>query len=164
VVACAIVMLSVSVLAGCGATTATMPPSATPVQAAPNPALVEFEGHIADATKREGPLVQALAKASTGSAAEMRLVAGQMVDWATAEISWLDAHRPDACYAAAANAYRSGVGSILTAASAFGTMATDPSPPTDAAGQAAGKGLSDGRTLLEAAATQAKSLRAACRP
>lgn len=159
----ALVAVSI-ILAGTACDTTPSPvPSTAPVQAAPNPRLVEFEGHIAAATKRQGQLVQELAKAITGSSAELRIAAGQTADWAAAELTWLEEHRPDACYQAAADAYRTGVRSILTSAAVFVAMVGAPSPPSEAEGQAAGQHLSDGTDSLRQAATLAKSARAACR-
>jgi hypothetical protein len=156
-----IALVFTALVAGCGSPSPS-PLPAVGVQPAPNPKLVEFEGRVAESTKRQGQLVQALAKASNGAPAELNIVARQIAGWAAAEMQWLDQHRPDACYMSAADAYRAGVRSILSAASAFVAMSGDPSPPTDAEGQGAGQGLSDGRTAIEAAASQAKSLRPAC--
>ena len=159
------VLVVVGLLAGCGSPAPWSAPSvsAPSVQATPNPFLVEFETHIADATRRQGQLVQALARATDAPPAELRAVAGQLADWATTEIEWLGGHPPDACYQAAVDAYRAGVQAILASATAFVTMAGEPSPRTESQGQAAGQGLADGQAAIEAAAAQAKVLRASCR-
>jgi hypothetical protein len=97
-----------------------------------------------------------------GTPAGLTAAARQMAEWAAAETAWLDEHPPDPCYQAAADAYRTGVRSILTATAVFVAVAGGPSPPSEADAQAAGARLSDGRADLEAAAAQAKELRTAC--
>jgi hypothetical protein len=109
-----IALVFTALVAGCGSPSPSPLPSVG-VQPAPNPKLVEFEGHVAESTKRQGQLVQALAKASNGAPAELNIVARQIAGWAAAEMQWLDQHRPDACYMSAADAYRAGVRSILSA-------------------------------------------------
>lgn len=160
--AAAIAGVFLACLAGCASPAPSASPSPTSVQAEPNSRLVEFEGHIAGAARSQGQLVQAIAKASTGTPAELAAAARQMADWATTEIDWLDAHPADACYQAAADTYASGTRAILSAASAFAAMAAASPSPDDAAGQAAGQDLSEGRAGIDAAATQAKSLRPGC--
>lgn len=152
------------VLAGCGATVEqSATPSRTPVQASPNPSLVEFEGHLADAKAVQGGIVRALAKASVGSDAKLLVAARQLADWAADEETWLRDHPADACYAPAFSAYGSGVAAIAGSAAAFESLATASAPPTDAEGEAAGEGLSTGTQVIERAAALAKTARAACR-
>jgi len=138
-------------------------PSRSPVQAAPNPRLVEFESHVAEATRVQFRLVDGLAKASVGPPAGLRGPARQMADWATGEIAWLDEHPAEPCYRDAADAYRGGVEAILTSATAFDRLATASAPPTAAEGEAAGKDLSDGQAAMQLGALKANASRAACR-
>jgi hypothetical protein len=139
------------------------PPTQSPVQASPNPALVEFETHLADATARQGQLVRALAAASVGSNDRLGLAARQLADWATAEQTWLEAHPADACYEDAWLTFASGVDDIATAAAGFVELAAAPSPPSDEAGQAAAEPLSAGGESITAAADLAQQARARCR-
>jgi hypothetical protein len=139
------------------------PPTQSPVQAAPNPNLVEFETRLRDATSREGQLVRALAAASTGSNDQLGLAARELGDWAAGEQTWLTDHPADACYEDAWQTYASGVDDFLTAASDFGALAEAASPPTDAEGQAAAGALSSGADSVNAAADLANQARAGCR-
>jgi hypothetical protein len=138
-------------------------PSRTPVQASPNPNLVEFEGHLADAKTAQGAIVRALASASVGSQAELLASARQLAEWAADEADWLADHPADACYVAAADAYRSGVAAIAESAAGFELLATASGTPSDAEGQDAGQGLSTGTDAIEHAAALARTARAGCR-
>jgi hypothetical protein len=158
---CALVI--VCLVAACGSPTPSAAPSPSPVQAAPDPRLVEFESHVAAAVRVQLRLVDGLAKASAGPPAGLRGPARQMTDWATGEIAWLDDHPADPCYRDAADAYRGGVEAILTSATAFGRLATASAPPTVAEGQAAGQGLSDGQSAMQLGALKANASRAGCR-
>ena len=161
-VAVAIALISI---VGCGTTPSPVPATAStvPVQAPPNPLLVEFEGHVADAITRQGKLVRDLAAASTGSSGQLGLVARQLDQFAADELAWLDDHDGDPCYAEAIAAFTNGLNSIRRSAQLFSDLATASSPPSDTAGQAAGQALSAGTSSLGQAATLAKSARAACR-
>jgi hypothetical protein len=136
--------------------------SSSPVQASPNPKLVEFEGRVADALAREGQLVRDLGAASAGTTGQLRLVAGQLGKWADGELSWLHEHAADPCYAAAAAAYSKGLNAIGVAAGMFTELASASTPPSDADAQLAGQSLSDGTTSLEQAATLARAARVDC--
>jgi hypothetical protein len=160
-----VVVLLVAILTGACAPVEPSPVpavSSSPVQAAPNPDLVEFESRVAHARTRLGQLVRSLGEASAGSQHELRLVAGRLGDFATEEAEWLDAHAAAQCYADAVDAYRDGLASIGGAAAAFTDLAAA-SPPADAEGQAAGQSLADGSTALERAAALAREARADCR-
>jgi hypothetical protein len=133
------------------------------VQATPDPNLVDFERHVADATRARLRIVDSLAKASAGPAAGLRGPARQMTDWAHTEIAWLHDHPAEACYQDAADTYRAGVETILTAGTAFMTLATASAPPTEAEGHAAAQGLSDGQSTIQLGATKANAARVACR-
>jgi hypothetical protein len=161
-VAVAIVLLSI---VGCGTTPSPVPAtaSAVPVQASPNPLLVEFEGHVAGAITRQGQLVRDLAAASTGSPGQLRLVARQLEQFAADELAWLEDHAGDPCYADAIATFTEGLNSIRRSAQLFSDLATASAPPSETAGQAAGQALSEGTSSLGQAATLAKSARAACR-
>lgn len=158
-------LVAVTFACGPAPTPAPTEPSATasPVQAAPNPKLVEFETHLRDATSREGQLVRALAAASTGSNDQLGLAARELADWAAGEQAWLTDHPADACYEDAWQTYASGVDDFVTAASDFGVLAEAPSPPTDAQGQAAAGALGSGADSVNAAADLANQARGACR-
>jgi hypothetical protein len=140
------------------------PPTQSPVQASPNPNLVDFETHLRDATPREGQLIRALsAAAATGSNAQLGLAARELSEWAAAEETWLTDHPADACYEDAWQTYASGVDDLTTAAAAFTELAAAPSPPTDAEGQAAAAPLATGGDSINAAADLANQARAQCR-
>ena len=136
--------------------------SPSPVQASPNPKLVEFEGRVADALGREGQLVRDLGAASAGTNGQLRLVAGQLGEWAAGELSWLREHDADPCYEAALAAYSKGLNAIGLAAGMFTMLASASAPPSDADAQLAGQSLSDGTTSLEQAATLAREARVDC--
>ena len=157
------ILLLATLAVGCAGPSPSPSPSPTSVQAEPNPALVAFEGHVAEATSRQGQLVRQLATASTGTNAELRAVAGLMAAWAADELAWLDQNPADPCFAQAAATYRTGVTDIAESAAAFETLASAASPPTEAEGQAAGASLASGADALEQAATLASAARAACR-
>jgi hypothetical protein len=141
----------------------TPAPSPSSVQAPPNPALVEFEARLADAIGEEGQLIRGLAEASTGSNDQLGLAARRLSEWADEELAWLDDHPAEPCYAAAADAYRTGLTGIAAAGAAFSELAEASAPPTDEEGQAAGQALATGTESLSEAATLARSLRDACR-
>jgi hypothetical protein len=155
-----------SVAVACGATPTpaptSPPPTASPVQASPNPNLVEFETHLAEASSREGQFVRSLA-AATGSNDQLGLVARQVGEWAADEQAWLEAHPADACYEDAWLTFASGIDDVATAAAAFGDLAAVPSPPTEPAGQAAAAPLLSGGESITAAVDLAKQARAGCR-
>lgn len=161
-VAVAIAILSIG---GCGTTPSPVPASASavPVQAPPNPQLVEFEGHVAQAITRQGQLVRDLAAASTGSSGQLGLVARQLDQFAVDELAWLHEHVGDSCYQEAMTAYAEGLNLIREAAGSFSELAAAPSPPSVEEGQLAGQSLANGTASLGQAATLAKSARAACR-
>jgi hypothetical protein len=157
-------LLLAAFVAACGpAPTPSPSPTQTPVQASPNPALVEFETHIRDATTRQGQLVRDLAAATTGANAQLGLAARGLGEWAAEEESWLEAHPADACYEDAWQTFVSGVDDIATAASVFEGLAAQPSPPNESEGAAAGEALATGTSALNAAAGLANQARAACR-
>jgi hypothetical protein len=161
--AVALAVASIVLVAGCGSTTPSPSPAPTiGVEVTPNPNLVAFQGQITRGAARETDLVQALAKATAGSRADLGLAAGQMTQWTTAEDAWLDSHPADACYRDAFDAYRSGVRDIATAAVAFVKLAAAPSPATDAEGQAAAATISTGTTSIDGATALAKAARAVC--
>ncbi len=161
-------------VAGCGSTESP-PASATPVQldtfepsAAATTALADslaaFEGHLRDATGREGELVRALAAASTGDPARMRSAIAQMHTWIDGEQAWLAAHAPLACFAAADAKFREVVASMTSAAEGFTALvAHSPGPSDDATGAAAGRALQDAARALADTATLAKTARTSCR-
>jgi hypothetical protein len=136
--------------------------SPSPVQASPNPKLVEFEGRVADALAREGQLVRGLGASSAATNGQLRLVAVQLGEWAAAELSWLREHDADPCYAAAADAYNKGLNAVGLAAGMFTELASASTPPSGADAQLAGQSLSDGTTSLEQAATLAREARVDC--
>jgi hypothetical protein len=152
---------------GCGPAPTPAPPeppaSRSPVQAAPNPKLVEFETHLRDATSREGQLIRALSAAATGSNDQLGLAARELADWAAGEQAWLTDHPADACYEDAWQTYASGVDDLTTAAAAFVDLAAAASPPTVAEGQAAAAPLLTAGDSIGAAADLANQARAACR-
>lgn len=138
-------------------------PTTSPIEAAPNPGLVEFEERLEVSTSRLGQLVRELAEASAGSPRELELVAGRLAAFAADETAWLEEHMADPCYADAVGAYRDGLAQIEASAEAFDALATAPSPPSDEDGQAAGASLARGSTGLQQAAALAVRARAACR-
>jgi len=104
----------------CAAPTPTSPPATpSPVQASPNPGLVEFETHIRESITSQGSLVRDLAAATTGSNDQLALAANHLEGWAADEQAWLDEHPAGACYENAWLTYQSGVEDVGTAASAF---------------------------------------------
>jgi hypothetical protein len=138
-------------------------PTASPVQASPNPDLVEFEERLDEASSRLGQLVRSLGAASAGSPRELGLVAAQLGAFAVDELAWLDDHPADACYSDVADEYRAGLTDIAESAAAFAELAAAASPPGDVEGQAAAQSLSAGIAALQQAATLAREARAACR-
>jgi hypothetical protein len=161
IAACLCVLAGVAACTSPGPTAS--PASPAPVQASPNPALVEFETHMRESIKSQGSLVRDLAAATTGSTEQLGLVARQLTDWAATEQRWLDEHPADACYEDAWLTYQSGVEDVGTAAAAFAALAARPSPASDAEGQAAAVSLATGTSSLDAAADLANQARAACR-
>ena len=152
------ILLLAALVVGCGvAPTPSPSPTAISVQPEPNPALVAFEGHVAEAITREGQLIRQLAAASAGTNTELRIAASQLVDWAVVEFAWLDANPAESCFAEAADAYRDGIDEIAAAGTAF------KAGPGEADLQAAGARLASGTESLEQAATLARSARVACR-
>ncbi len=126
--------------------------------------LADFEARVRDATAREGALVRALATASTGSAADIRLVVAQMRRWVQGERDWLAAHPPDACYQAAADAFGTGIDGFETTADLSAAIApAGPQASDDPAGAEAGAQLEAATTSLQQAAAVAKTARSACR-
>ena len=158
-----VLVLLVALAAGCASPAPSPSPSPTSVQPEPNPALVAFEGHIAEAITREGQLVRQLAATSAGTNAELGAAARLIEQWAINETAWLKTNPAEPCFAEAANAWEAGISDIGTSAAAFIALAAAPSPPTDAEGQAAGARLASGTESLEQAATLARSARVACR-
>ena len=158
--------VAASLAIACGATptpaSTSPPPAASPVQASPNPNLVEFGIHLAEATSQEGQFVRSLA-AATGSNDQLGLVARQMGEWAADEQAWLEEHPADACYEDAWLTFAGGVDDVATAAAAFGDLAAAPSPPTDSVGRAAAEPLQSGGESIRAAADLARRARAGCR-
>lgn len=161
----AVVVVVVALVAACGPPPSPSSPAASqrPVQASPNPGLVEFETHIRESITSQGSLVRDLAAATTGSNDQLELVARRLEDWAAQEQTWLDEHPAGACYENAWLTYQSGVEDVGAAAGAFIELAARPSPPSDAEGQEAGTSLATGRSSLDAAADLANQARAACR-
>lgn len=129
-------------------------PSAVPTasQAEPNPNLLAFEQRAAAGITRQGELIRSLAGASAGSEGELGLVARLLNQWAADELAWLGDHPAEPCYEKAADAYRTGLTDVATAAEAFATLAAASAPPTNEDGQAAAQSLTTGRRSLEQAA------------
>jgi predicted small lipoprotein YifL len=170
-----LLLAALAVVAGCGSDGPTVSPSAAAStggepgrSAAPgtSPAtsnLAAFEGRLREATAREGLLVQAIAAASAGSPADLRLAVGQMRDWVAGEEAWLRSNPPETCYLAAAQAFQAALTSMEAAAAGFEALAAaSPGPSGDAGGAAAAASLQDvARSLLDAAA-KAKTARPDC--
>lgn len=155
---------ALALAAACAAPSLTASPATrSPVQASPNPALVEFETHIAESIKNQGSLVRDLAAATTASNQQLRLVAVNLESWAADELIWLTGHPADACFEDAWNTYKSGVEGVATSAGAFENLAEGTFPPSDADGQEAGVSLATATSSLDAAADLANQARAACR-
>jgi hypothetical protein len=172
------IALLTAVLAACGATEPlpSSPPSVpadTSAAAGGSPAaggtsgLSDFEARLRDATAREGQLVRAVAAASAGSAADVRLAIGQMRDWADGERTWLTDHPADPCYDAAATKFRAALDAMTSSANWLeGTVTASLAPSDDVSmnsmGTEAGNDLADaGQALIDAAAL-AKAARTAC--
>jgi hypothetical protein len=166
------------ILAACGATEPLPSPAASSTSdgspavgdspdAVASSGLSEFEAHLRDATAREGQLVRALASASAGSAAELRLAISQMRAWATSERAWLTDHPADPCYDAAATKVLAAIDSIESSAGWFeGVIDASLAPSDDVSrgsmGTEAGNDLQDaGQALIDAAAL-AKAARTGC--
>ena len=166
------------VLAACGATEPL--PSATPspppdASGAPGGSsgpggtsgLSDFEARLRDATAREGQVVRAVAGASAGSTADLRLAIGQMRDWVAGERAWLGEHPADPCYDAAATKLRAALDAMEGSAGWLeGTVTASLAPSDDVSrssmGTEAGNDLQDaGQALIDAAAL-AKAARTAC--
>ena len=126
--------------------------------------LPDFEGRVREATAREGAMVRAVAGATAGGPADLRLAAAQMRTWVRAERDWLTAHPPDGCYQDAAEAFTTAIDGIETAAELLdGLAATSPRPSDDTTGQQAAEQLSAATAALAHAADLAKAARTACR-
>lgn len=152
----------------CGSPPSTPEPTASPttpapVQASPNPNLVEFETHLREATSRENQLIRALAAVQNGPNDRLALAARQLAAWASDEATWLEDHDADTCYEEAWQTFASAVDDVSTAASVLATLASHASPPTGSEGQEAGAALGDAGDSLNAAADLANQARAACR-
>jgi predicted small secreted protein len=170
-------VLLAGVLAACGATeplpsaTRSFPPEvSSPPGGSPagnGSGLSDFEARLRDATAREGQLVRAVAAASAGSPADLRLVIGQMRDWAAGERAWLGDHPADPCYDAAATKLRAALDAMVSSAGWLeGTVTASLAPSDDVSmnsmGTEAGNDLQDaGQALIDAAAL-AKAARTAC--
>jgi hypothetical protein len=145
-------------------------PAAATSPSADSPArlgLSAFEARVRDATGREGQLVRALAAASAGTAAEMRLAVGQMRQWADGETAWLAAHPADACYDAAATKFQAAIDAMTSSADWFSGMVDASLAPSDdvsrgSMGTEAGNDLQDATQALADAAALAKAARASC--
>ena len=152
-----------ALVAACASPAPTASPATpSPVQASPNPGLVEFETHMRDAIKNQGSIVRDLAAATTGTNEQLGLAARTLTDWSEAEQAWLDEHPADACYEDAWLTYQSGVEDVGSSAAAFVALAAKPSPD-ETEGQEAGVSLATGTSSLDAAADLANQARAACR-
>ena len=129
--------------------------------------LAEFEARLRDATAREGALVRALATASPGSAADLRLVVGQMRSWVGGERAWLTAHPAATCYALAATRFDVALGAMMASADTFAAMASGWPGPSgrsdDPGGTAAAQALQNVARALNDAAILAKVARPDCR-
>ena len=141
--------------------------SGAPGETGARAALSEFEGHVRDATTREGQLVRALATASTGSAAEMRLAIGQIRQWVDGEKAWLAAHPADACYDSAATKLSAAIEAMASSAGWLTGMVDASLAPSDdvsrgSMGTEAGNDLQDATQALTDAAALAKAARAGC--
>lgn len=164
------------VLGACGSTEPLT--SASPIGAAPDESalrtaavtdpLAEFEGRLRDATASEGRLVQSLASASAGSAADMRLAVTQMRDWVDDQRAWLAAHPADPCYDAAATKFEAAIDAIAASADWFESTVEASLAPSDdvsrsSAGTEAANSLQDASRALLDAAGLAKVARQDCR-
>jgi hypothetical protein len=130
--------------------------------------LAEFEGRLRDATAREGALVRAIASASAGARAQMRLAVAQMNRWVEDERAWLAAHPVEPCYETAGKTFETAVDAISTSAFWFAAIANASPAPSDdpsiqSAGTKAGQSLQDAARALLDAAAQAKVARTTCR-
>jgi hypothetical protein len=139
------------------------PASGSPAVSVADP-LAAFEGRLRDATTREGALVRALAAASAGDPAKMRLAVTQMREWIHAEQAWLTAAPVQECFAAAVVKYEAAVAAMTKAADGFAATATgSPTPSDEAVGAAAGQSLQDAARALADTAVLAKDARPNCR-
>ncbi len=127
--------------------------------------LAEFEGRLREATAAEGTLVQKLAAASVGTAADMRRAVAQMRDWVASQRAWLADHPAEPCYDAAATKLEAALAAMTSAAdqSAAISSVASPGPSDDAAGAAAAQSLQDAAQALVDAAALAKTDRPNCR-
>ena len=160
--------------AGCG--TDQPLPSRTPVTggvegsvapSAPSSRLPEFEARLRDATTREGALVRAVAAASAGSSADVRLAVGQLRDWADGERAWLTDHPADPCFDAAASKLEAAIDSIASTADWLEASVDASVAPSDdvsvpSARTEAVHALQDAARALTDAAALAKTARATC--
>ena len=166
--------LSVAV-GGCG--TAEPSPSRTPFVepsdgAGPTPTLTSglalFEGHLRDASSRQGLIVRSLAAATaTGEAADLRLAVGQMRAWVEDERGWLRDNRSQPCFEHAVVRYMAALDAMDRSADEFLAMAEATVAPSDNVARpsigAAVAALQDvGRALLDAEA-MARTSRPNCR-
>jgi hypothetical protein len=151
-------ILAMGVPLGCG----SEPPPPTPT-AAPtfNANLAEFTTRLRAGAPERGALVQTLAEASAGVAADMAGPARAMFLWTQAELDWLDEHRPDACYGEAHEAYREGLEAFAAAATGFADLATRPTAP-EAEGQANAERLGEATDRMSEAETLALAARSTC--
>jgi hypothetical protein len=169
------VLLAAALVAGCGATEPSPsrspdlgPDASAAATAAPTSNLADFEGRLRDATTREGVLVRALADASAGSAADLRLVVGQMRDWVEGEQAWLANHPIEPCYDAAGTKFEAALDAMAASADAFAALA-DAGPAasddvtTPSLGAQGGQSLQDAARALADAAGLAKVARTECR-
>ncbi len=158
-------IVAAALVAACAAPTPSPPaePTRTPVQASPNPGLVELEGRMAAAATELGSIVRELGEASAGSPRELELVAGQLGSFAADELAWVDDHAPDGCYEAVTASFREALASVQASAAEFEDVAGASPPPGDEAFEGAGAALAAGSQGIEAARAAALEARAACR-
>ena len=138
-------------------------PSATPTSGLP-----AFEARLRDASARHGLLVRALGDASgSGSAADLRLVVGQMRTWIEGERAWIVAHPSEPCYEVAVATFDDALDAMDAAADAFlATVEVSTAPSDDVTrpsmgAEAVGRLQDASRALLDAAA-RAKTARTDC--
>ena len=164
-------LLLTVVVGACGSTAPSGAASVAPIGQPSGPAsasagvnLPDFEGRVREATAREGALVRAVATATAGSPADLRLAAGQMRAWVRAERDWLAAHPPDGCYQIAAEAFTTAIDGIETAAGLFdGLAAASPQATDDTTGRQAAEQVAAATSALAQAAELAKAARPGCR-
>jgi hypothetical protein len=135
-------------------------PTATAAQTF-NANLAEFTTRLRAGAAARGALVQSLADASAGVAADLADPARDMFLWTQAELDWLEAHRPDACYGEAHRAYREGLEGFAAAATGFADLATRPAVP-EAEGRAHAERLVEAADRMNAAETLATAARSIC--